>query len=96
MCGEVKPLSEYYENNTGKDGHESNCKPCRLKQNRTRYRKKRPAKAIEIRAIKCMDCVFLRECRDQIKRRTFTPYCFVTAKYHQLFIDEYKVKEVAA
>lgn len=31
-CGEVKPLTEFYKHQTGKDGHRNDCKPCRRKK----------------------------------------------------------------
>jgi hypothetical protein len=37
----------------------------------------------------CLNCVFLAECRDNIWRKTFDPYCFVDAKYHGLYVAEY-------
>ena len=27
-CGETKPLSEFYQQHTGRGGHLSRCKPC--------------------------------------------------------------------
>jgi len=32
MCGEVKPLEEFYRDSRAKDGHRSNCKSCRIAQ----------------------------------------------------------------
>lgn len=62
MCGEEKPLSEYYGNYKTKDGHLSWCKPCTVK----RYRKGVLERAAKVRAyiagIKmergCTDCGF--------------------------------------
>jgi len=34
-------------------------------------------------------CVFVAECRDNIRMQTFTPYCFVSCKYHGLYVKEY-------
>lgn len=38
----------------------------------------------------CSGCAFLRECNDNIWRKSFTPYCFVTSKYHEFYVSEYQ------
>ena len=44
--------------------------------------------------IPCYKCPFERECKDNIWRETFTPYCFVTAKYHGLYESEQQKRGV--
>ena len=50
----------------------------------------------ELRGPWCKDgsCVFHDTCKASIKSLTFDPPCFVTAKYHGLYLQEYA--EVAA
>jgi hypothetical protein len=45
ICGETKPLNEYYATPGGADGHRTECKACNLAQKRERYRSD-PQKAI--------------------------------------------------
>jgi ribosomal protein S27E len=36
----------------------------------------------------CDSCVFAAECKHNIWKATFTPYCFKTSKYHGLYENE--------
>src|SRR5688500_1693169 len=46
VCGELKPLSDYYRTPGMKDGHRSDCKVCNLAAKAARYREN-PEPAIE-------------------------------------------------
>jgi hypothetical protein len=37
----------------------------------------------------CYKCVFRAECKHNIWKASFDPYCFVDAKYHGLYVAEY-------
>ena len=71
---------DYYKGN----GH-ALCKSCR----------KPVAKKVQLSPLpRCDRCAFERECKDNIWRETFTPYCFVTAKYHGLYEREQQKRGV--
>ncbi len=37
-CGKLSPLSNYYKHDTGKDGHQNICKPCKREKFRDHYK----------------------------------------------------------
>ena len=82
-CGEMKLMTKFHKNRRTPDGRKGICAMCISKE------------YYSISNTGCPNCVFLRECRDNIKLKTFTPYCFVSAKYHELYKAEYQ-REVTA
>ena len=74
LCGVEKPHEYFDGNGRAKDGKSSKCKNC------TSFG----------RLVNCDGCAFLSECKHNIWKRTFTPYCWTTAKYHGLYQAEYQ------
>ena len=95
-CGDDKPLSEFHLRPLSKDGRYAVCKVCRQKKARKDYVNNRGERDADFKIVKCDVCVFRRECKDQIKMRSFTPYCFVSSKYHSFYQKEYRKEEVTA
>ena len=77
-CGEMKLMTKFHKNSRTPDGRKYTCAMCISKNYYLSS------------GYGCNNCVFVRECRDNIKLKTFTPYCFVTAKYHGLYQAEYR------
>lgn len=48
-CGELKPLHDYYKSNILKDGHENNCKECKVIFSKESY--VRNKEKVKLRAI---------------------------------------------
>ena len=90
VCKKNKPLKDYYIRTTAPDGRYTTCIQCQRKRDRKNYLKNRVKRDADIKMVSCDICVFLRECKDQIHRRDFEPYCFIDAKYHDLYCQEYK------
>lgn len=47
ICGEYKPIDEFYKNHTHKDGHGDECKPCHNQETMEAGRRRRAAKKAE-------------------------------------------------
>ena len=94
-CRVTKPLDEFHIRPSAKDGRYMTCKECRSKMERKRYAKNKGSRDGEWRVVQCENCAFIRECKDQMWVRSFTPYCFVSSKYHEFYQKEYK-REVTA
>ena len=90
MCGTNKPLKDYYIRPVAKDGRYATCKTCKLERDRKRYFGTKGTRDGGVTQVHCENCAFLRECKDQVWLKTFTPYCFPSAKYHGLYQDEYR------
>jgi 5-methylcytosine-specific restriction endonuclease McrA len=55
VCGEVKPLRDFYERKASKDGHAHHCKKCNAARVLKTFRKNK-LKAIEYKGGKCAAC----------------------------------------
>ena len=78
-CGEMKLMTKFHKNKLAPDGRKYMCAMCCSKE----YYSGNGVNG-------CRNCVFVRDCKHNIKLKTFTPYCFVTAKYHGLYQAEYR------
>lgn len=76
-CGETKSLTKFHKDRGAKDGRQRICILCRRMNSH------------DVIPYGCEKCAFLPECKANIKRRTFDPYCFVTSKYYELYKAEY-------
>lgn len=78
-CGEMKSMTKFHKNHLAPDGRKYICAMCCSKGYYSGIAKNG-----------CEHCAFIRECKDQINERSFTPYCFVSSKYHEFYQKEYK------
>ena len=83
-CGKMKRLSKFHKNKVSPDGRKYTCSMC-ISENYY----------LGSGVNGCRNCVFLRECRHNIRLKTFDPYCFVTARYHGLYQAEYRTEVTA-
>ena len=79
-CGVEKRHKSFHKNGGMADGRQATCIVCRK---------------IGYASIPngCINCAFLAECRHNIRRMSFDPYCFVTSKYHDFYVKEYRVSD---
>ena len=76
-CGETKPVSEFHANNVAVDGYYSICKLCKK-------RRQQSANGRQYTQT-CDMCDFLKDCRREIRRLDFWPYCAPLSKFHYLY-----------
>ena len=91
-CRVTKPLTEFYIRPASPDGRYATCSECKRKYNRKNYKSTHGLRD-GYTSQGCDNCAFLRECKDNIWKRTFTPYCWVSAKYHGLYQSEYRKQD---
>jgi len=55
-CGKVRPLDQYANNHTCKDGHTGTCKSCDAERHRANYKEKHPPDPISDKPHHCPKC----------------------------------------
>ena len=84
-CGDSKPPTAFHRSAVNPDGRQYTCKACRS----LRY-------DITDVVTHCSNCVFERECKNNINFKDWQPYCHTTAKYHEFYVREYGQHRSAA
>ncbi len=96
MCGEVKPLNQFYKKSTASLGVGSRCKKCDREYQKQR-REDEKAEMERLRELEnlpeltvfvtgCDGCMFYDDCNHLVWDRHADPYCFVSNPYHANFI----------
>ena len=91
-CERSLPLEKFYNRNDGLYKKHKTCIECfknyyHGRGNGNGWKPKKISGDIIVKH--CDRCAFEDTCRANIWRQQFEPYCFVTAKYHGLYVKEY-------
>ena len=84
-CGIEKKLTAFHRSAVNPDGRQYTCKDCRS----LRY-------DVTDVVTHCSNCVFERECKNNINFKDWQPYCHAEAKYHEFYVREYGQHRSAA
>jgi hypothetical protein len=84
-CERELSESEFYNRKACTDGKAGQCKACW----EDAWGREGWEMITVPTAVHCDYCPFEAECKHNIWKRSFDPYCFVEAKYHGLYVREY-------